>query len=300
MPVPRAKISRKQWMRLVERLLQRENINEQEQLSDIAQIGMKKGVPREMLSETLMGREPLVEGEYSKLKDLETKRFSDLMGKPQYAEELLPTVEARKKVFEFPERYEPIPGGQDVKRVKFDVPPGASGELAEGVAYERMKFKTIPKRKWEEEALKFQEAEAKMKELPKAPETVSPLISMIAEADDVWKNVMKGKRGIGGQLWMRYLDTSPGAVKKHFSDAKDYFRSMYIKWKLDPKGFAKKHPREANHLNQVVPMAHPAEEGLKGIIPGGAGMGMGMEMEQNQPQSPLPELPSLGGLNAGY
>ncbi len=261
----------KQWMRLVERLLARENIPISANLEDIVRIAEKKGIPaseaipssmRPTIAE-LLGREipePPIR-EYGKFLDKEQSLASGLapgMGLRKLKATILPYEEAKEIVTKDPERYIPFGTGK-VTRVAFEQPPGSFGEVAPGtgITMEKMIFRKLPT---------ASELQTRLKKLggattPTKEKPGTNLLSYMAEADDMWKLVVKPSTG-GMAFWKNLYAGS--RIKKHFDNAKEYFTSMYLKWRLKEPRFEQKFPREAKYFEVAFKgLPESQREGLK-------------------------------------
>lgn len=243
-PNPKSFISKKQWEALIKRVMER--------------TGLAQGELNPTLAEKIMKHEPPTEIEYSRFKDLQDPILQDLKGQTVYRTKMEPFEQARETVLANPERYEPLPGGKTAKRV-YKVEPGDPAELAEGVAFERMKMRSIPKSlpKLSEKLQKEMAQEAK------TPNTVSPLVSLMAEADDIWRYGLKGQENLGKRLWKTLYQGLPGGVKQHYAAPKEYFISSYAKYKSDPN-FRLKHERLATYFDNLL------AEGTEGVVEKGA------------------------------
>jgi len=165
------------------------------------------------------------------------------------------------------------------------VPPGAEEvlspeDLAQKVSYERMKFKPIIPGGVRQAAgvinkeAASEETSTLLRRAGLTPEDIRPGVSpqqVLAEkgiqtgiekppisqvmqnaliADTLWKE-MGGSRSIGGKKWQEYLEHAPGMIRKNYTTGRDYFISSFNKWRNDPKGFSRTHPREGRILEEV-------------------------------------------------
>lgn len=82
-------------------------------------------------------------------------------------------------------------------------------------------------------------------------ESFSQRINLKGEAYELWKR-LGGLRTSDGKLWKMYFRSS--MIKQGYSSTKEYFISMYVKWKLNPTEFIKNHPREGKYFNNRLPL----------------------------------------------
>lgn len=196
-------------------------------------MGEGKGELSPSAASTIMSRyEPPVEREYGALREVTGEKWPQ----PMYA----PMEEARKLAFEQPQKWAPAAVRKPTERL-YKTPAG-------DIAYERMKFGQIypPKVR--------QVAEAA------APEDafLSPMLVLATEGDWLWRNVLGGRKGTGGQIWKNIYEGAP--LRKHFTDEKDYFVSTYVKYRTTPQNLEKTQKREANFLKVFVEPQRPKWE----------------------------------------
>lgn len=147
--------------------------------------------------------------------------------------ERLPIAEARAKYYSNPDLFTPGRAGPPARVVRPSV-PGEPAEIGRGVSYELEKTATVDTPK------------ARIDHLMTTP--IAEITSDSAHADRLWA-MLGGGRSVGGKLWERYRASS--RQKASIDTAKDYFNSCFVRWKAQPKDFAKKHPREAKILNRI-------------------------------------------------
>ncbi|MBT9168545.1 MAG: hypothetical protein DDT19_01892 [Syntrophomonadaceae bacterium] len=176
---------------------------------------------------------------------------------PRYKSIMVSPEEARRLVMQDPERYIPRRGGFEMKRV-FEAMPGEPGEILSGVGYERAAIRGLP-HDLGRQAARMEEIVAKEAGLGRQPEALSPLMSLKMEADDIWRNVLGGLRGTGGRMWRRYWENSK--IRESYTDVKEYFTAMYVKWRTDPEKLMRSFPTEANWFNNIM---RKADEPLAG------------------------------------
>lgn len=156
------------------------------------------------------------------------------------------------------------------------VEPGSPEELAQGLAYDRLKvaplFDSSIQRttqvmgkqgmmEAEGQALGGMGVEAmdvrpgvpinkflqqKGVKLDKPP--IEDIIREAVFADVLWKD-MGGGRSVAGKTWTKLLEQS--RQKTHHDSGRDYFIVSFRNWRKDPERFAQKHPREANLLERT-------------------------------------------------
>lgn len=257
---PKVKLTKIQWANLLARVLGKE---------PEAALGAARG--------TVMGQEPPLTQTYGRL-----SRFNPMTD--EQSQEILPIAEARAKYIANPEEYT-MPGtGPEVKHayVHPEQNPAlrrrSPDYLAAGIGYERMKLEPVldsslrrslsaSRKGWEELAneRRLQQLgmspedirpEADMKtflasrEAPEVPEQpVKETLTSAMLGDVMWKD-MGGAKSEEGRKWKIFVTQRAGRYRSKgtAADAKDYFVSSFNKWRVDPKGFAAKHPREAKSL----------------------------------------------------
>ncbi|MBT9174271.1 MAG: hypothetical protein DDT21_02684 [Syntrophomonadaceae bacterium] len=215
-------------------------------------VGLPPGIGDE-----LMQFEPPTARAYTRL--LDTTQRMGATHSPRYKSIMTSPEEARRLVMQDPERYIPRRGGSEVRRV-FQAKPGEPGEILSGVGYERAIMEGLPPG-FGQQAARIEKTIMREAGLGKQPEALSPLMALKIEADDVWRNVLGGLRGTGGRMWKRYWEGSK--VRESYTDVKEYFTAMYVKWRMDPEKLTRSFPTEGNWFNNIM---RKADEPL----PGGA------------------------------
>lgn len=189
--------------------------------------------------------------------------------------ERLPIEEARAKYFANPREFSnPTAWSAPAKEIR-QVPSGSPDELAEGLAYERVKqiplltprtarTHSVMKQTMQGEVDEAALAQSGGQQLPgmtpgqtlaqqglSAP-TVDPelaeLMQLQMKAEGIWKT-MGGGRSMGAKLWEKLRSVS--RQKSSIKTAYDYFISSYVRWNQDPAKFNRAYPREANLLTQL-------------------------------------------------
>lgn len=69
--------------------------------------------------------------------------------------------------------------------------------------------------------------------------------------DQIWKNLVKGKRTTTGRFWEALRSQARG---RKVEDARDYFIRSGLRWSDDPERFAKRNKREAKSLEELYNM----------------------------------------------
>ena len=213
--------------------------------------------------QSIMKREPPVSRDVTRLFDTEqVLNRGGVSGAPNYKRLMLDPLEAQKMNLANPERYPQAPGVGSIKDLRIGKTP------EEGIAYERLKLKGLPKNLAKEKETVMREAKIPANA---PPETISPLLTLVMEADDVWRHTLGGMRGTGGKLWNRFYETSLGRKRgeKTYGSAKEYFSAMYVKWTMDPAKFMRAYPTEANFFNNIMPRNQGIKPGdlMQSLIP---------------------------------
>lgn len=225
----------------------------------------------------------------------------------------LPIEEARARYFAAPEEY--VPGMVAPRAKVMSIPPGieeagvSSEELASKIAYEHIKQAPIipphtvsRTQKFVGKELRQQELESAIKRrLGLSPEydirpgvkletvleergikpsdviNVTPAFELAVyaeKADELWKFI-GGTRSLGAKVFENLRQAS--RQRTHIQTARDYFISSYVRWKQAPKDFARKYPREAKILEQLVKEYEaPPAVSIPGTIPPGGKAGGGV------------------------
>jgi len=260
---PIIKLSKEQWKILLTRIFE------------------KEAKLTEKAARTVMKFEPGAEKEMGTLfKDVPTG-----VGEARREVERLPIAEARAKYFASPESYvTPTTVEPSAKVLTQPVGAEAAGlspeGLAQAIGYERLRFRpiippgvrrgisAITKGAEEEEVgaglkrLGLTEEDIRPGVTPekllrekgvdirKEKPSISKIIGDATLGSVIWKE-MGGSRSISGKLWEEYYRSASGGVKSAYKSGQDYFISSMYKWRQDPSGFAKKHPREAGLLTKI-------------------------------------------------
>ncbi|MBT9168318.1 MAG: hypothetical protein DDT19_01663 [Syntrophomonadaceae bacterium] len=230
-----------------------------EEFKDIVRRAFERE-PREVdlppgIGERLMRFEPPTTRAYVRL--LDKAQPMGAAHSPGYKGIMVSPEEARRLVMQDPGRYIPRRGGGEMKRV-FEAMPGEPGEILSGVGYERAIMEGLPPG-FGQQAARIKETVKKEAGLGRQPEALSPLMSLVMEADDIWRNVLGGLRGTGGRMWQRYWEGSK--VREAYTDTKEYFTAMYVKWRTDPEKLMRGFPTEGNWFKNIM---RKADEPLAG------------------------------------
>jgi len=232
----------------------------------LARIFEKEGKMPAKYARGIMGRyEPPVEREMGTLfRDIPTG-----VGESRRIAERLPIGEARARYFSSPEQYVTPSMTEPTAKQMTISKPGMAGD----VAYERLRFRpVIPpsiqraagtlRREAQagetterlrgigvrpEELRPGMEPGAALTERGLAPTKGPPVSAVVqdaARAAILWKE-LGGPRSSAGKYWQTLADAQPGAVRKILPTGQDWFTSCYTKWRREPIGFKRKHPREA-------------------------------------------------------
>jgi hypothetical protein len=152
----------------------------------------------------------------------------------------IPFQEARKKFAKDPGRFK-LGNRAPLKKLEESAPggpvqEGAFGEF--GLKYEQQSFKSpIPQKL-------TQKLDAALP--PTGKDVTSQAAGALTAADDIYKEVLKGKRGVAGKLWDTIWKSSgKRSDAKKFDSSKEYFAWFHEKWNREgAKGLTDKYPRE--------------------------------------------------------
>lgn len=159
----------------------------------------------------------------------------------------LPREEAKAMYLANPEGfsrgYQPPPSLR-IRTVAAGGPEDMTGDLAKGLAFERLKFyPPLTAAEQGKMALAEMGAQDVGLSLPKAE-----ALSEAEQMASLWQK-MGGRRGEKGKFWELLRSSSRAASK--IKDPRDYFISSGTAWRKNPKEFSQKHPREAKHLAEA-------------------------------------------------
>jgi len=142
----------------------------------------------------------------------------------------------------FTRGYQPPPALR-IRTVAAGGPEDMTGDLAKGLAFERLK--------WYPPLSPTEKGKIALGELAAKESGVSvSKAEALSEADtmaQLWQKI-GGRRGTEGKLWEGLRAGSRQASK--IKDSRDYFISSGVRWRKDPQGFSKAYPREAKRLAQ--------------------------------------------------
>lgn len=265
---PLVNLTKEQWRTVLRRVMEHEEQSGQRALS-------------KQSGEMLLNRfEPPVERKVGALyRDLGIGGEANYpSGETLRKVERLPIEEARAKYFANPGMYRnPTAYAPPMKQIR-QVPPGSPEELAQGLAYEKIRQVPIvtPRTARTQgvvgRELKSQAEEQALTRAGVGPEDIRAGVkpsTVLAEkglaqpevsteigeqlqaalvADQLWKD-MGGGRSMGAKVWEMYRSSS--RQKSHIKTNRDYFVSSFVRWKQDPVKFERAYPREAKLLMQL-------------------------------------------------
>jgi hypothetical protein len=245
---PLITLTKEQWRELLKRVFEKE----------------AKLTPR-AAREIMSTFEPQAEREMGSL----IKRRALGGGEFEEAIERLPIGEARAKYFADPGEY--IPGRAEPSAKVLTQPKGTGEmdlppeDLAQRIGYERLKFKPIIP-SGTQQAAGVIRGEASAAEPGRGIQAggevppVSEIVQTALIADTLWKDI-GGLRSVDGKWWQQLLESSRGAIKKHYTTGRDYFISSYYNWKKDPNKFRQNFPRETKLLEKAEKKFNESTEG---------------------------------------
>lgn len=209
------KLTKKQWERLLARVFEREG----KKLEEAAPLVFQ----HEPATERILGRlyqyigprgEPIPVAQREALPGVRRRTLH------------LPIEEARRRYFENPELYEPFTASMRARVLR---------RTPEGVTYDWERIQSILPA-----PLKRAKRLVERETGGEAP--VRRVLETAMEADILWRDVGAAET-LGKKMWERLWKSS--RLKSRFKAAKDYFTWCFTQWKMNPKEFARKHPREA-------------------------------------------------------
>jgi len=186
----------------------------------------KEGTPSRSAVEEIMKYAPPEEKTVGTL-------FSPGVKKGMGVTEKLPIDQARQKYFANPEQFTPGQGAPSAKVLRQAV-PGEPAEIGGGMSYERVKQMPVNTPK------------AQAEHLMTTP--VAEIMGNEAHASRIWA-ITGGGRSVSGHMWEQLRKSSRQSA--HIDDAKDYFKSSFIRWRENPAHFKKNYPREDKLLNET-------------------------------------------------